>query len=161
MLRTKAIIAVAVVAAIGSAALTLLPWIDVSRLGFPVRWNGLGMYIGEHGEQYGPMLTGMVNSAPGWIVLIASLAAAGTLLVVTRAPWLRLVACGCAFAAFASAATCLVYPALLVGDAKRELGISELPARELLNSGALTIETAATAVLVICTALVAAGRKGR
>lgn len=160
-MRSKAIVIVAVAAAIASAALTLLPWIDVSQLGLPIRWNGLGIYAGERAAHYGPVLDGMVNSLPGWIVLVASIAAAGALLAAPRVHRLDLVACGCAVLAFASAVTCLIYPALLVGDAKRELGISELPDRELLNSSALTIETATTAVLLIATALLVAGRKKR
>jgi hypothetical protein len=75
--------------------------------------------------------------------------------------WLDVVACGCAVVAFASAILCLAYPAVLVGDAKHELGISELPDRELLNSAALIIEAATTAVLLIGTALIVAGRKTR
>jgi hypothetical protein len=160
-LRNKTISIVAVVAAIASAALTLLPWIDVGHLGLPIRWNGLGIYIGEHAAHYGPLLNGMVNSPPGWIVLIASIAAAGALLAATRVRWLDVVACGCAVVAFASAIVCLVYPAVLVGDAKRELGISEIPDRELLNSAALIIEAATTAVLLVGTALIVAGRKTR
>jgi hypothetical protein len=159
VLRTKAITAVAVVAAIASAALTLLPWIDVSHLGLPIRWNGLGIYIGEDGEHYGHLLTGMVNSLPGWIVLIASLAAGGALLAAARVRWLGVVGCGCAIVAFVAAISCLVYPAVLAGDAKNEMGISLVPNREVLNSGALMAETAATGVLLICAALIAAGAK--
>ena len=155
-MRTKVITAVAVVAAIASAALTLLPWIDVSHLGLPIRWNGLGIYIGEDGEHYGHLLTGMVNSLPGWIVLIASLAAGGALLAAARVRWLGIVGCGCAIVAFVAAISCLVYPAVLAGDAKNEMGISLVPNREVLNSGALIAETAATAVLLICAALIAA-----
>lgn len=153
-MRNKTITIVAIVAAIASAALTLLPWIDVSHLGLPIRWNGLGIYVGERATHYSPVLNGMVNSLPGWIVLIASLVAGGALLAVSRVRWLDMVA-------FGSAVTCLVYPGVLVGDAKRELGISELPDRELLNAGAVTLETAATAVLLIATALVVAGRRRR
>lgn len=159
MLRTKVITAVAVAAAIASAALTLLPWVDVSRLGLPIRWNGLGIYIGEDGEHYGHLLAGMVNSTPGRIVLIASIAAAATLLAAARVRRLGLVACGCAVVAFVTAVVCLVYPAVLAGDAKNELGISLVPDRQVLNSGALIAEAAATAVLVIATALAAFGTK--
>lgn len=52
-MRAKAIEIVAVVAAVASATMTLLPWVDVSPLGLPLRWNGLGIFIGEHGEHYG------------------------------------------------------------------------------------------------------------
>lgn len=156
MVRTKAITVVAVVAAIASAALTLLPWIDVSHLGLPIRWNGLGIYTGENGEYYGSVLKDMVDSTPGWIVLIASLAAAGALLGAARVRWLGIVACGCAIVAFIAAALCLVYPAVLAGDAKNELGISLVPDREVLSSGALTAETAATGVLMICAVLIVA-----
>ncbi|MEE2854226.1 MAG: hypothetical protein VX424_16435 [Actinomycetota bacterium] len=154
MLRTKAITAVAVAAAIASAALTLLPWIDVSQLGLPIRWNGLGIYIGEHGEYYGSLLTDMVDSTPGWIVVITSLAAGGALLAATRARWLGIVACGCAVIAFVTVVLCLVYPSVLVGDAKNEMGISLVADRQVLNSGALIAEAAATGVLVACTALI-------
>lgn len=153
-MRTKAITVVAVVAAIASAALTLLPWIDVSHLGLPIRWNGLGIYIGEHGEYYGSLLTNMVDSTPGWIVVIASLAAAGALLAATQVRWLGIVACGCAVVAFVTAVLCLAYPAVLVGDAKNELGISLVADRQVLNSGALIAEAGATGVLVVCTALI-------
>ena len=159
MLRTKAITWVAVTAAIVSAALTLLPWIDVSHLGLPIRWNGLGMYIGEDGEHYGHLLAGMVNSVPGWIVLIASLSAAGALLAAARVRWLGIAGCGCAIVAFVAAVLCLVYPAVLAGDAKNELGVSLVPDRQVLNSGALMAETAATGVLVICAALTVTRRK--
>ncbi len=158
-MRTKAITVVAVVAAIVSAALTLLPWIDVSQLGLPIRWNGLGIYIGEHGEYYGSLLTGMVDGSPGWTVLIASILAAGALIAATRVRWLGLVACGCAVVAFVTAVLCLVYPALLAGGAKNELGISLVPDRQVLNSGALIAEAAATGVLVACTVLIAARAK--
>ncbi len=158
-MRTKAITGVAVAAAIASAALTLLPWIDVSHLGLPIRWNGLGIYTGEHGENYGPLLTDMVDSTPGWIVLIASLAAAGALLGAGRVRWLGIVGCGCAIVAFVAAVLCLVYPAVLAGDAKNELGISLVPDRQVLNSGALIAETAATGVLVVCAALIVAGAR--
>lgn len=156
MRNNKAITVVAVVAAIASAALTLLPWIDVSHLGLPIRWNGLGIYIGEHGEYYGSLLTGMVDSTPGWIVVIASIAAAGALLGATRLRWLGLVACGCGVVAFVTAVLCLVYPAVLAGGAKNELGISLVADREVLNTGALIAEAAATGVLVVCTALIVA-----
>lgn len=152
-MRGKPITVVAVVAALASAALTLLPWIDVSHLGLPIRWNGLGIYVGEHGEHYGHLLTDMVDGTPGWVVLIASLAAAGALLGATRVRWLGLVACGCAAVAFVSAVLCLVYPAVLAGDAKNELGISLVPDREVLNSGALIAEAVSTGVLLICAAL--------
>lgn len=155
MLRTKVITAVAVAAAIASAALTLLPWVDVSRLGLPIRWNGLGIYIGEDRETYGHLLAGMVNSVPGWIVLIASLAAAVAVIASARVRVLGFVGCGCAVVAFVTAAVCLVYPAVLGGDAKNEMGISLVPDRQVLNSGALIAEAAATAVLVACTALAA------
>lgn len=158
VVRTKAITILAVAAAIASAALTFLPWIDISDLGMPIRWNGLGMYVGEHVDHY---VGGMVNSPPGWIVLIASIAAAGTLLGATRLRWLGFIACGCALVAFAAAALSLVYPALVVGGVKHELGVSELEDRDLLNSGALITEVATTAVLVVCTALIAAARRTR
>lgn len=154
-MRTKAITVVAVVAAIASAALTLLPWIDVSHLGLPIRWNGLGIYIGEHGEYYGSLLTDMVDSTPGWIVVIASLAAAGALLAATQVRWLAFGACGCAVVACVTAVLCLAYPAVLVGDAKNELGISLIADRQVLNSGALIAEAAVTGLLVVCTALIA------
>lgn len=159
MLRTKVITAVAVAAAIASAALTLLPWIDISRLGLPIRWNGLGIYIGEYGENYGHLLAGMVNSVPGWIVLIASLAAGGAVLAAARVRGLGLVGCGCAVVAFVTAVLCLVHPAVLGGGAKNELGISLVPDRQVLNSGALIAEAAATGVLLICAALLVARRK--
>jgi hypothetical protein len=159
MLRTKVITIVAIVAAIASAALTFLPWIDLSHLGFPIRWNGLGIYDGELADHYGALLSGMVNSAPGWIVLIASIASAATLLAAARVRRLGLVACGCAVVAFVTAALCAVYPALIVGGTKQELGASGLAARDFVNSGALIAEAAATAVLVVCTALVAARTK--
>ncbi|MEB4208073.1 hypothetical protein [Mycobacterium sp. 94-17] len=146
-------------AAIASAALTLLPWIDLNRLGLPFRWNGLGIYIGEHGEHYDDLLTGLVNSAPGWTVLVASLAAAGALLAATRVRGLDLVACGCAAVAFVSAVLCLVHPVVLAGDATREMGVSLGSEREVLNIGALIAEAAATGVLVVCTALVVARAK--
>ncbi|ORA19744.1 hypothetical protein BST14_04585 [Mycobacterium arosiense ATCC BAA-1401 = DSM 45069] len=158
-MRTKVITAVAVVAAIASAALTLLPWVDVSRLGLPIRWNGLGIYIGEYGETYGHLLAGMVNSVPGWIVLIASLAAAAAVLAAARVRALGLVACGCAIVAFVTAVVCLVYPAVLAGDTKNEMGISLVPDRQVLNSGALIAEAAATGVLLASTALLAFRRK--
>lgn len=155
MLRTKVITAVAVVAAIASAALTLLPWVDVSRLGLPIRWNGLGVYVGEDRQDYGHLLAGMVDSVPGWILLIASLAAGAAVLAAARVRVLGLVACGCAVVAFVTAVVCLVYPAVLGGDAKNEMGISLVPDRQVLNSGALFAEAAATGILVICTALLA------
>lgn len=158
-MRTKAVTVLAVVAAIVSAALTLLPWIDVSQLGLPIRWNGLGIYIGEDGKYYGSLLSGMVDSSPGWTVLVASIAAAGALLGAGRVRWLGLVACGCAVVAFVTALLCLVYPAVLAGSAKNELGISLVPDRQVLNSGALIAEAAATGVLVACTALIAARAK--
>ncbi|BBY02174.1 hypothetical protein MSEO_26730 [Mycobacterium seoulense] len=154
-MRAKAIDIVAVVAAIASAGLTLLPWIDVSPLGLPMRWNGLGIYIGEHGEHYGALFTGLVNGTPGWVVLIASIAAGGALLGASRVRVLGLVACGCAVVAFLSAVLCLVYPAVLAGDAKPELGISVVPDREVLNSWALIAEAASTGVLVVCAAITA------
>lgn len=150
---------IAVVAAIVCAALTFLPWIDVSRLGLPIRWNGLGIYVGEHGEHYGHVLTGMVDGTPGWIVLIASVAAASALLGAARVRALGLVACGCAVIAFVTSVLCLVYPAILAGDAKHELGITLVPDREVLNSGALMAEVGATGVLVVCTALAVARAK--
>lgn len=156
MLRTKVITAVAVVAAIASAALTLLPWVDVTRLGLPIRWNGLGIYIGEDSEDYGHLLAGMVNSVPGWIVVVASLAAGGAVLASARVRVLGIIGCGCAFV---TAVVCLVYPAVLAGDAKNEMGISLVPDRQVLNSGSLMAEVAATGVLVICTALAAFRRK--
>ncbi len=159
MLRTKVITIVAIVAAIASAALTFLPWIDLSHLGFPIRWNGLGIYDGEFADHYGALLSGMVNSAPGWIVLIASIAAAATLLAAARVRRLGLVACGCAVVAFVTAVVCAVYPALIVGGTKQELGASGLAARDFVNSGALIAEAVATAVLVVCTALAAFGTK--
>jgi hypothetical protein len=159
MLRTKVITVVAVAAAIASAALTLLPWVDVSRLGLPIRWNGLGVYVGEDRRDYGHLLAGMVDSVPGWIVLIASLAAGGVVLAAPRVRVFGLVACGCAVVAFVTAVLCLVYPAVLAGDAKNEMGISLVPDRQMLNSGSLIAEAAATGVLVICTALVAFGAK--
>lgn len=154
MLRTKVITIVAIVAAITSAALTQLPWIDLSHLGFPIRWNGLGIYDGEDADHYGALLSGMVNSAPGWIVLVAALGAAAALLAAPRVRWLGLVACGCAAVAFVTAVLCWVYPALLVDGTKHEMGASGLADREFVNSGALLAEAAATAVLVVCTALV-------
>lgn len=152
-MRAKPIDVVGVVAAIASAALTFLPWIDVSPLGLPIRWNGLGIYIGEHDEHYGRLLTGLVNGMPGWVVLIASIAAGGALLGASRVRVLGLVACGCAVIAFVSAVVCLVYPAALAGDAKHELGISLVPDREVLNSGVLIAEAVSTGVLVVCAAL--------
>ncbi|OBH58420.1 hypothetical protein [Mycobacterium sp. E2479] len=153
-MRNKAISVVAVVAAVASVAMTLMPWIDVSQLGLPIRWNGLGSYVGEHGEYYGSSLTDMVDGTPGWIVVIASLAAAGALLGAARVRRLGLVACGCAVVAFVTAVLCLVYPAILAGDAKNELGISLVPDRQVLNYGALIAEVAATGVLVVCAALI-------
>ncbi|WP_231969101.1 MULTISPECIES: hypothetical protein [unclassified Mycobacterium] len=152
---TKPISAVAVVAAIAAAALTLLPWIDLDHLGLPLRWNGLGVYIGEHGEHYGAHLAGMANSAPGWTIVIASLAAAAAMVGATRVNVLGLVACGFAVVAFVTALLCLVRPGVLAGDTKHELGISELPDREVLNSAALVAEVAATGVLVVATSLAA------
>ena len=70
--------------------------------------------------------------------------------------WLGLVACGCAVVAFVTAVLCLVYPAVLVGDAKNELGISLVADRQVLNAGALIAEAAVTGVLVVCTALIVA-----
>src|SRR5690349_10158233 len=96
----------------------------------------------------------MVDSTPGWIVVIASLGAAAALLAATQARWLGIVACGCAVVAFATAVLCLVYPAVLVGDAKNELGISLVADRQVLNSGALIAEAGATGVLAVCTALI-------
>ncbi|WP_232078369.1 hypothetical protein [Mycobacterium paraseoulense] len=148
-----------VVAAVASAALTLLPWIDMSPLGLPMRWNGLGIYIGEHGEHYGALFTDLVNGTPGWVVVIASLAAGGALLGASRVRVLGLVACGCAVVAFVSAALCLVYPAVLAGDAGHELGISLVPDREVLNSSALIAEAVSTGVLVVCTVLTVARAK--
>ncbi|OBH71253.1 hypothetical protein A5682_08940 [Mycobacterium mantenii] len=159
MLRSKVITIVAVVAAIASAALTFLPWIDLSHLGFPIRWNGLGIYDGEDAEHYGPMLAGMVNSTPGWIVLIAAIAAAGALLAAWRVRRLGIVACGCAVVAFAVAVLCLAYPSVLVGGTKEELGASGLAARDFVNSSALIAEAVATGVLAICAVLVAVGTK--
>lgn len=158
-MRAKATDIVAVVAAIASAAMTFLPWVDMSPLGLPIRWNGLGMYIGEHGEHYGGLLTGLVNGTPGWVVLIASIAAGGTLLGASRVRALGLVACGCAVIAFLSAVVCLVFPAVLPGDAKNELGMSLVPDREVLNSSALIAEAASTGVLVVCAALAAVRAK--
>ncbi|OBI38562.1 hypothetical protein [Mycobacterium colombiense] len=155
MLRSKVFTIAGVVAAIASAALTLLPWIDLSHLGFPIRWNGLGIYDGEDADHYGPLLSGMVNSTPGWIVLIAAIAAAATLLAGSRARWLGLAACGCAAVAFVTAVLCWLYPALLVDGTKHEMGASGLADREFVNSGALLAEAAATAVLVVCAALAA------
>lgn len=152
MLSYRAIRWVGVVAAVASAGLTLLPWIDVSHLGVPIRWNGLGFYIGDHRDHYGALLTGMVDSAPGWVVLIASISAAGALWAATRVQPLGLVACGCALIACGVAALSVLYPAVLVGDAKRELGIAGLPDRWLLNSTVLISEIATTAVLVVCAA---------
>lgn len=154
-MRAKGIEIVAVVAAIASAAITLLPWVDLSPLGLPIRWNGLGIYMGEHGEHYGGLFTGLVNGTPGWVVLIASIAAGGALLGASRMRVLALVACGCAFIAFVSAVWCLVYPAVLAGDAKHELGISLVPDREVLNSWALIAEAASSGVLVVCAAITA------
>ncbi|WP_231990647.1 hypothetical protein [Mycobacterium sp. 852002-30065_SCH5024008] len=150
-----------VVATIASAALTLLPWIDLSPLGLPIRWNGLGIYIGEHGEHYGGLFTGLVNSTPGWVVLIASIAAGGALLGASRVRVLGLVACGFAVVAFVSAVLCLVYPAVLAGDAKHELGISLVSDREVLNSRVLIAEAVSTGVLVVCAALTVARAKRR
>lgn len=161
MLRNRVITIVAVVAAIASAALTLLSWIDLSRFGFPIRWNGLGMYVGEYGEQYGALLNGMVSGAPGWIVLIASIAAGAALLAASRVRRLGIVACGCAVIAFVTAVVCLVYPAILIGGTEHELGASGLADRDFVNSGALTAEVAATGVLVLCTAFLAARVKSR
>lgn len=153
MLRSKVFTIAAVVAAIASAALTLLPWIDLSHLGFPIRWNGLGIYDGEDADRYGPLLGGMVNSTPGWIVLIAAIAAAATLLAASRARWLGLVACACAAVAFVTAVLCWLYPALLVDGTKHEMGASGLADREFVNSSALMAEAGATGVLLVCTAL--------
>ncbi|OBB93941.1 hypothetical protein [Mycobacterium sp. 852002-40037_SCH5390672] len=161
MVRTRVITIVALVAAIASAALTLLSWIDLSHLGFPIRWNGLGMYVGEDAEHYGPMLSGMVDGAPGWIVLIASIAAAGALLAASRVRRLGLVACGCAVVAFGTAVVCVANPAVLVGGTKYEMGASGLADRDFVNSGALVAEAAATGVLVICTALIVVGARRR
>lgn len=162
VLRTKIISIVAVAAAIASAALTLLPWIDISRLGFPIRWNGLGKYIGKGGEDYGALLSGMVNGSPGWILLIASIAAAVMVVAATRVRWLGIIACGCGIAAFVTAVLCLVYPAILMGGTRHELGASGLVDRDFVNSGSLIAEVVATAVLVVCTALVALrGKAGR
>ncbi|OBG99041.1 hypothetical protein A5697_14720 [Mycobacterium sp. E3251] len=158
-MRTRVIDVVAVVAAIASAALTLLPWVDVSPLGLPIRWNGLGIYIGEHGDHYGGLFTGLVNGTPGWVVLIASIAAGGALLGASRVRVLGFVACGCAVVAFLSAVLCLAYPAVLAGDAKNELGISVVPDRQVLNSWALIAEAASTGVLVVCATLTVAKRK--
>ncbi|WP_244168201.1 hypothetical protein [Mycobacterium paraffinicum] len=152
-MRVKAIDAVAVVAAIASAALTLSPWVDTSKLGLPIRWNGLGIYIGEYGQHYGGLFAGLVSGVPGWVVVIASIAAAGALLGASRVRLLGLVACGSAVVAFVSAVLCLAYPAMLAGDAKRELGIALIPDREVLNSRALIAEAAATGVLVVCAVL--------
>ncbi|BCZ20942.1 hypothetical protein MYSE111917_22680 [Mycobacterium senriense] len=159
MLRSKVFTIAGVVAAIASAALTLLPWIDLSHLGFPIRWNGLGIYDGEDADHYGALLSGMVNSTPGWIVLIAAIAAAATLLAAARARWLGLVTCGCAAVAFVTAVVCWLYPALLVDGTKHEMGASGLADREFVNSSALLAEAAVTAVLVICTALAAVRAK--
>ena len=159
MLRTKVITTVAIVAAIASAALTLLPWIDLSHLGFPIRWNGLGIYDGEDADHYGALLSGMVNSTPGWVVLIAAIAAAAALLAASRARWLGFVACGCAAVAFVTSVLCWLYPALLVDGTKHEMGASGLADREFVNSSALMAEAAATAVLVIATALAVFGTK--
>ncbi|OCB36833.1 hypothetical protein A5676_19690 [Mycobacterium malmoense] len=158
-MRAKAIEIVAVVAAVASAAMTLLPWVDVSPLGLPLRWNGLGIFIGEHGEHYGGLFAGLVNGMPGWVVLIASIAAGAALLGASRMRVLGLVACGCAVVAFLSAVVCLAYPAVLAGDAKHELGISLVPDRQVLNSSALIAEAASTGVLVACAVLVATGAK--
>lgn len=158
-MRARAIELVAVVAAIASAAMTFLPWVDTSPLGLPIRWNGLGIYIGEYGEHYGGLFTGLVNATPGWVVLIASIAAGGALLGARRVRVLGLVACGCAVIAFLSAALCLIYPAVLAGDAKHELGISLVPDRDVLNSSALIAEAASTGVLVVCAALTFARTK--
>jgi hypothetical protein len=98
----------------------------------------------------------MVDSTPGWLVVIASLAAGGALLAATRARWLGIVACGCAVIAFVTAVLCLAYPAVLVGDAKNEMGISLVADRQVLNSGALIAEAGATGALVVCTALIVA-----
>lgn len=155
-MRAKPIEIVAVVAAAASAAMTLLPWVDVSPLGLPMRWNGLGIYIGEHGEHYGGLFAGLVNGTPGWVVLSASIAAGGAVLAASRVRMLGLVACGCAAIAFLSAIVCLAYPAVLAGDAKHELGVSLVPDREVLNSSALIAETASTGVLLACAVLIAA-----
>ncbi|WP_406817126.1 hypothetical protein [Mycobacterium sp. M23085] len=155
MLRSKVLTIAGIAAAIASAALTLLPWIDLSHLGFPIRWNGLGMYDGEDADHYGALLNGMVNSAPGWIVLIAAIAAAATLLAAARVRRLGLVACACAAVAFVTAVSCAVYPALLVGGTKHEMGASGLADRDFVNSGALIAEAVVTAVLLACTVLAA------
>ncbi|OBH06966.1 hypothetical protein A9X04_24365 [Mycobacterium sp. E3247] len=158
-MRASAIDVVGVVAATASAALTLLPWVDVSPLGLPVRWDGLGIYIGEYGEHYGGLFSGLINGTPGWVLLIASIAAGGALLGASRVRVLGLVACGCAVVAFGSAVLCLVYPAVLAGDAKQELGISLVPDREVLNTSALVAEAVSTGVLVVCAVLSVARRR--
>lgn len=161
VLRNKVVVAVGILVATASAVLTLLPWVDVTRLGVPMRWNGLGKYVGEYREHYGALLSGMVNSWPGWIVLIASIAAAGALVAATRARWLPVVACGCAIVAFATVVSVLVFPALLVGGIKHELGASGIPDRQFLNPGALIAEAVTTTVLVTCTLHIALWRSRR
>ncbi len=106
-MRARVIEVVGVVAAVASAGLTLVPWVDVGPLGLPIRWNGLGIYIGEHGEHYGGLFSGLINGTPGWVVLIASIAAGGALLAASRVRALGLVACACAVVAFGSAVLCL------------------------------------------------------
>lgn len=153
--RSKPAKLLACVAAAASAALTLPPWVSLDDLGSPFRWNGLGIYIGDSSSHYSSQLDGLATSLPGWIVVIASIACAVALASARRRRWPAVVACVFGGVAFAAAVASVVWPALLVGDIKYWLGITDdVNDRSLLNSSVLVAELATTAALVVCSVYV-------
>ncbi|MBP2455572.1 hypothetical protein [Mycolicibacterium lutetiense] len=153
-MRRKVLIAVAIVAAGLSAALTFLPWVDLTDVGLPMRWTGLGTYVGDNADHYDAVWL-PTTALPGWIVLFTSVLAAAALASTTRLPWARFVALGFALIALTTTVTCLMFPALLVDTLQTELGAESLQSRLLVNIPVLTAQACLAGVLLLCTALTA------
>ncbi|MHA7653388.1 hypothetical protein ACX9NE_16955 [Mycobacterium sp. ML4] len=115
------------------------------------------MYAGENNEYFariGPPLGQLINTVPGWVVLIASLAATVAFATATRMRWLGLAAPIFALVAFVEVIACLIHPAFLIGDLKAFVSPAD-PDRAFLNTGVVIAEVATTGVLLICTSLIA------
>lgn len=154
-MRKKLVLALAVVIGIASAALTFLSWARFGTTG--LSWNAFGVYTGERDEYsgtVGPPLGQFINTVPGWIVLVASIAATLALTAATRNRWLGLAAPVFALIAFVEVIACLVHPALFTGDLREFFGGGD-PEQAFVNSRILIAEASTTGILLICTVFLA------
>ncbi len=154
------------VVAIVTIGMTLLPWVDLSILGVPATWNGLG--------KTGDPAVAAADLGPhayGWWVVVAGVIAgiAALLLLLEGAAERSIAAAGlwfaaaCALAATAVPTITLISPSWLIGDFMHQIGAGELigvAGRDFLNIPVVAaVIVALTLLAVLCAGTARAVRR--